>query len=97
MTRGEVLGVLPQRVAAALQLCGVAGHARAPGSVPDLATDLVEGVGGPLDHVEAVDAERGVLGPLCDDVTDPLGAVDQFRGLPIAPLEVAVCGGVHDN
>jgi hypothetical protein len=58
----------------------VAGHARAPGSVPDLATDLVEGIGGLLDHLEAVDAERGVLGPLGDDVTDPLGAVGRDEG-----------------
>ena len=64
---GEVLGVLPQRVAGLLQRLDpavarparVAG--RAAGGVPGLPADLVEGVGGPLHDMERV-RDRTALG-----------------------------------
>jgi hypothetical protein len=63
---GEVLGVLPQRVAGVLEVPGVArGQADGPaevaergggpgvaGRAPDLAADLIQGAGGPGDDVE---------------------------------------------
>ena len=86
---GEVVGVLPQRVAGALEPAGIAGgDADAvsvalglPGAtrlVPGLATHLVEGVGGPLDHMERVGALHRLWAALGDDLGDPVGLVGRY-------------------
>ena len=55
LTAGQALRVLPQRVAAALQLVGQRlVTTLAPGLVPHLTADLVERVGRPLDRMESV-------------------------------------------
>jgi hypothetical protein len=83
---GEVVGVLPECVAGVLEPAGVAGgHADAvsvacglPGSsgvIPGLTAHLVEGLGGPLDHVERVGALRRVRAALGHDLGDPVGLI----------------------
>jgi hypothetical protein len=49
---GEVLGVLPKGEAGALELAGPGLLTALAGGVPDLAADLVKGVGGPGDDLE---------------------------------------------
>ena len=56
---GEPLGVHPQRVAGAFELCGQPGLAGFASVVPDLAADLVERVGAELDDVERIEAYLG--------------------------------------
>src|SRR5487761_1827990 len=75
LARGQVLGVLPEREAGVLELAGDGGLAAPPGRVPDLATDLVEGLAGPLADVEGVQAEGGVLAAFADHDPDPLSGV----------------------
>src|ERR1035437_6317850 len=51
---GEVLGVVPECPASALEPSRLLGIASPPGLVPDRPADLVERVGGALDHVERI-------------------------------------------
>ena len=50
LARGQVLGVLPEREPGALELFREPLLALAASLVPDLATDLIERVGGGLDN-----------------------------------------------
>src|SRR5438552_15413508 len=43
--------------------------------VPDLAADLVQRVGRPLDHVEGIQADGGIGAVLLDRDQDPFGAI----------------------
>ena len=83
---GEVLGVLPQRVAGVLERSRVTGRvataaafadpwAVAARVVPGLAADLVERLGGPLDDVERVGALHRVRAAFGDDLRDPFGLI----------------------
>ena len=106
---GQVLGVLPQRVASVFESAGIAGgDADAvsvalglPGSagvVPGLTTDLVESVGGPLDDVERVGALDRVRAPFGDDLGDPVGLISRHLsecGAAVWPelVEEAAQGG----
>jgi hypothetical protein len=58
---GEVLGVLPQRVAAALQCLAWPARPILAQQVPDPAAHHVEGLGRPPHDVERVEAQRRVL------------------------------------
>jgi len=58
---GEVLGVLPQRVAAALQLLGPLRETETAQHVPHPAAHDVERLGRPPADVERVQAQGGVL------------------------------------
>lgn len=55
----------------ALELLGGAGVAGGSELVPLEAADLVEGLGGPADHMERVQADDRVGGPFGDDLGDP--------------------------
>src|SRR5262249_3209468 len=72
---GQVLGVLPERPAGALEIGGVPDLAGAPGLVPDLGSHLVQGGGGPGDDVEGVHAANGLRAAPADHVGDPGGGV----------------------
>jgi hypothetical protein len=76
----EVLGVLPEREAGALELAGDGGLAGLAGLVLDLAADRVERVGHELHDVERVQAAHRVRAALGDRTGDPAGHVgrDQF-------------------
>jgi hypothetical protein len=82
----EVLGVLPQREARALEVTRELALARLAGLVSDLAADLIERVGGELDDVEWVDATLGVGQPLGDRPGDPGGHVAGDQLDPLAAL-----------
>ena len=45
------------------------------GGVPHHAADLVQGVAGPFDDVERVQADLGVRAGVADRVEDPVGAI----------------------
>jgi hypothetical protein len=51
-----------------------------------LATDLVEGLGGPLDYVERVGALHRCRATLSDDLGDPVGLIGRDVGNQRAPL-----------
>ena len=94
---GEVLGVLPQREAGALEVARELGLAAAARLVPDLATDLIKRVGGELDHVERIDAALGVGAALGDRRSDPGSHVaghqlDLFAALFTELIEEALDG-----
>jgi hypothetical protein len=86
---GEVLRVLPQRVAGVLEVPGVAGgQADGPAAVPDrgggpglagcapdFAADFVQGAGGPGDDVERVGAQDCLRRGGGDGPGDPVRAV----------------------
>jgi hypothetical protein len=83
---GEVVGVFPQRVAGALEPAGITGGDAvavalatslpgAAGVVPGLPADLVEGFGGPLDHMERVGALHRGRAAFGDDLGDPVGLI----------------------
>ena len=86
MALGQVLGVPPQGIAAAFQLSGMSRHAALARLVPDLASHLVQGVGGPGDDVKAVDAQRRVGAPLGHHLGDPGGGVGTDQGDLFASL-----------
>ncbi len=65
---GQALGALEQYPAGALEPLGL-GRVHSAQLVPDLAADLIERVGGELDHVERVDA-HGRLGGVPGLATD---------------------------
>ena len=71
LTGREVLGVLPKGEASALEVGGDGLLTVAAGGVPDLAAQLIQGVGRPGDDVERVHAEFGVGAVLLDGVGDP--------------------------
>jgi len=82
LSAGEVLGVLPQRIASVLERLRVpGGPARtalpdgSAGFVPGLSPDLVKGVGGPPDHVEGISAADRVDALLGDHGADSVRAV----------------------
>jgi hypothetical protein len=68
---GEILGVLPQRVAGALEVLGERHVLRLAGFVPDLAADLIQRVGRERNHMERVDAADRVWEPVSDRASDP--------------------------
>ena len=72
-------GFLPEREAGALEVLRDRGLAGAAGLVPHLAADLVERVGGKLDHVERVDAALGVRAALGNRAGDPGGHVARHQ------------------
>jgi len=59
---GEVLGVLPQRVAGAFEVAGVHAHPTLAGGVPGVTADLVQGVTGPRDDVKRIGAPDRIGG-----------------------------------
>jgi hypothetical protein len=61
LVAAEVLGVLPKGEASAFEVFGLGVLTAVAGRVPDLATDLVEGVGGPGDDVKG-SIQRTALG-----------------------------------
>ena len=94
---GEVVGVLPQRVAGAFQSAGVTGghpHAASTADglacsasvVPGLAAHFVEGFGGPLDHMERVGALHRGRAAFGDDLGDPVGLIGGHVGNQRAAL-----------
>lgn len=79
---GEVLRVLPQRVAGVLECPGVPGRPACPtavdgtaGFVPSLAANLVEGVGGAGDDVESVGASHSVGASFGHHLGDPVSGI----------------------
>ena len=76
---GQVLLVPPDRIAGALQLARVSVLAAVPGVVPDLAPDLVEGLGRPGHGVEGVRAGSAPRPPIggSGDLTVPQSRVDR--------------------
>ena len=83
---GEILGVLPQRVAAVLQLLGVAGHVHAAQQIPHPAPHDVEGLAAPAHDVKRVETQRGVLAGGEGAVTDPLRGVGADELDPAGPF-----------
>src|SRR5437660_2674426 len=71
----EVLGVLPERPARALELASMGVVTAVAGLVPDLTSNLVEGPGGPGHGVEGIEADDRVRAGAANHVGDPGGAV----------------------
>lgn len=76
LAAGEVVGVLPQREACALQIPGERDVSGPAGRVPDLAADLVQRVGGEHHDVEGVQAQLGLRAALSDRAGDPWNSPD---------------------
>jgi len=76
---GEVLRVLPDREPGAFELAGELDVALAARLVPDLATNVVERLGGEHHDVERVDASDGVGNAFGDRTRDPRGHVGRHQ------------------
>src|SRR5260370_24265564 len=90
----QVLGVLPKCPTGALEPAGVEGIAIPAGVVPDLASDLIQGLGGPGHDVQGVEADDSLWTVEADDLGDPGGTVgadvgDQQRAAIAQGLEEA--------
>ena len=84
---GQIGRVAPQRPAGFLQRLGLLRGLpfAAAGGVPRVATDLVEGLGGPGDHMKRVRAAHRVRTAFGDHRGDPVRAVGGHVGdLPAA-------------
>src|SRR2546427_10350736 len=72
---GEVLGVLPECPAGALELPCVQVITSSAGIVPDLTSDLIQSPGRPGHDMEGIEADDGVGAAKADDLGDPGGTV----------------------
>ena len=100
LRRGEILGVLPEGPASVLESIGHLGFGSRSQVVPDLSTDLVQGLGRPLNDMEGVEATDGLRSVISDSPFDPGGSIrsDDIQGLGALGAELgeeqSYCRGV---
>jgi len=72
---GQLLNVLPEREPGAFEILGELLVTGAAGFVPDLAADLIQGIGGGLDDMKRIQGDDRVRAALGDRPGDPVGVI----------------------